>query len=184
MNKTLLGIASLVASTSLAHAQPSLTQPSLVASTQPQPANNLYLQTGVMAGADDTVGLYAAYTLEGGYRLNDSPLWAHAMVIAGKGAGIDEVVYDSSMFQLRGGIEARGCLVSEACMVMGVDLGFRKETLMAEYDNNHATDAIVATRAGLDLGNRHFRFRPGVEMQFDDHGWAGFGATAAVAYQW
>ncbi len=178
MKKTLLGFASVIASTSLAHAQPSL-----VASTDTSPQLS-YVQGGVTAGADDIVGLYAAFTLEGGFRLGDSPLWAHAMMLTGKGSGIDEATYSSSMLQLRGGIEAHGCVVSAVCAFMGVDAGVRNETLMAEYDNRHATDAIVAPRAGLDIGTRHFRFRPGLEMQLDHTGWAGAGLTAAVAYQW
>lgn len=179
MNKTLVGFASVIASTSLAHAQPSL-----VASTDTTPQLS-YVQGGVTAGDDDIVGLYGGFTLEGGVRLGDSPLWAHAMMITGKGNGIDELVYDSSMLQLRGGIEARGCVVSAACAVIGVDAGFRHETLMAEYDNRRASDAIVAPRVGLDIGTRHFRFRPGLEMQLDRTKWlAGIGATAAVAYQW
>ena len=187
MNKTLLGIALLVASTSLVHAQPSLTaptSPSLVASTTQDAPDRLYLQTGVTAGGDDVVGLYAAYTLEAGYHLNDSPFWAHAMLITGKGGGVDEPVYDSYMVQFRGGIEARGCLISAACAVAGVDAGLRHEMLMAEYDNRRATDAVVVPRIGLDLGTRHFRLRPGLEMQLDRTGWAGVGATAAIAYQW
>jgi hypothetical protein len=184
-NKTLLGIAFVVGSTSLVHAQPSLTEPtpSLVASTT-QEKPDLYIQSGLTAGGDDIVGLYAGYTLEGGYRLNDSPLWVHAMMIAGKGAGVDEPVYNSYLWQLRGGIEARGCLIPAACAVAGVDAGLRHEMLMAEYDNRRATDAIVAPRIGLDIGTRHFRLRPGLEMQLDRTGWAGVGATAAVAYQW
>jgi len=178
MNKTLLGIAFVVGSTSLVRAQPSLT-----ASTTPETPDRVYVQAGMTAGADDIVGLYSGATLEAGYRLNDSPLWVHAMMIGGKGAGIDEPVYDSSMLQLRGGIEARGCLVTAACAVMGVDAGIRNEMLMAEYDNRRTIDAIVATRVGLDLGTRHFRFRPGLEMQLDRTGWAGAGAMMGIAYQ-
>jgi len=179
INKTLLGIAFVVGSTSLVHAQPSLT-----ASVTPDKPEQLYVQGGLTAGGDDIVGLYAAYTLEGGYRLNDSPLWAHAMFVAGKGGGVDETVYDSYLWQLRGGIEARGCVASAICAVAGVDAGLRHEMLMAEYDSRRATDAIVAPRVGLDIGTRHFRLRPGLEMQFDRTGFAGVGATAGVAYQW
>jgi hypothetical protein len=143
----------------------------------------VYLQAGVTAGVDDVL-FYGGYTLEGGYHLSDTPLWVHAIMISGKGGGIDETTYDSSLLQLRGGIEARGCLVSAACAVAGVDAGYRREMLMAEYDNRRASDAIVVPRVGLDLGTRHFRFRPGLEMQIDHTGWSGLAATAAVAYQW
>ena len=52
---------------------------------------------------------------------------------------------------------------------------------MADYSNRHASDGIVVPRIGLDIGTRHFRLRPGLEMQLDRTGWAGLGPTGAPA---
>jgi len=173
--KWMLGLASVIASTSLANAEPL----AVTASGE----TTSYVQGGAAAGGDNIVGLYLASTLEGGYRLGDTPLWVHGMLLAGKGGGVDEPVFDSYMMQARLGVEARGCVASAICAIAGVDAAYRHEMLMAEYDSRRADDAIVIPRVGLDIGGR-VRLRPGIELGLGRGGLASMGVTAAIAYQW
>jgi hypothetical protein len=182
MKTTILIASTLVVLTTatIAHAQPALT-----ASVNPKPAATTYLEGGLAFGAIMHAGFYGAYTLEGGYQLGDGPLWIHAMGAYGGMAGIDETTMSSGYLALRAGVEARGCaLHGQACVIGGVDAGFRSAQLQAEYDHYSGDTALVVARAGLDLGSKHVRLRPGLETTFAGQGFDGFGASMAVAYQW
>ena len=159
-----LVIASLLcAAASIAHADPTS-----------------YVQSGVTVGGDHD--LYGAITISGGYHLGGT-LWAHGLLADGGTAGVDEVTYTSAYTAARAGVETRNCTAGGAvCGIAGVDRGIRHESLMAEYDHNSFTNALVVGRVAGDLGSTHLRFRPGLELSVDDSGRKGLGLGLDLAY--
>ena len=170
--------ASLLATTAIAGAQPSLVEP--VAA--PAPATGAYLEPGVEAGLTRG-GFYGALQLDGGYRLGDTPLWLHGRFAHGGMAGIDEVTMSSDFTEARAGIEARTCgFQGLVCLVGGLDAGYRHQRLLAQYDDERDNLAAAIARLGLDVGGKHLRFRTGVESGVDQGGWNGLGLTTGLAY--
>lgn len=85
----------------------------------------------------------------------------------------------------RVGLEARGCgLDGLICLVDGLDAGYRRERLVAEFDGVHADLATATVRLGLDLGGKHVRMHASVQSGVDQGGWNGLGLTTGVAYTW
>lgn len=163
----LLILASILGTASLAHAEPTS-----------------YVQGGATLGGDH-VGIFGAYTAEGGYRLTDNGLWAHAMVASGGMGGVDETTYASEYLVARAGIESRGCAFDGAvCGVLGVDAAARHEMLMDEYDSGRLDGIAAIPRVGFDLGGTHLRFRAGLEGIVDQRGLSGASLVSGIAYQW
>ena len=179
MRTLLLSAASLVAITTSASAQPSLT----AAAPAPVPTPTTYVAGGVTAGA--FVGLYAAFTVEAGRRLGTTPLWVHGMLVDGETGGIDEPSTTGRQLQARAGIEARGCVAMQLCAIAGVDAAVAHGDYMAEYDydNGNRTDVLAIGRVGLDVGGEHLRLRPGIELGSGVRGIEQFALTGALAYQ-
>ena len=175
--KPFVALACLVATTSIAAAQPSLTAP------VPAPAPAAEAQTYVAAGAafGAAKGLYLAGTLEVGRRIGTSALWFHTELLGGVEGGVDEPTYSSSGIQeARGGIEARGCaLQGVACIFVGADLAVVREHYMAEYDSANGVSVLPIGRLGLDVGTKRVRLRPALEL-----GYLTFALTGALAVQW
>jgi hypothetical protein len=167
---------------SLAAAEPS------AASSAPAVAGD-YLQAGVVAGAlranrTSSGALYGAITLEAGHHVQDSALWLHVQLASGSLAGIDEASGASQYLEGRVGVETRGCVLGgAACLVGGLDLGARREYLMAEYDHFDSTTVALVARAGLDVGSRRLRLRPTLELALGSDGNGG-GLSLAAAYVW
>ena len=91
----------------------------------------------------------------------------------------------SDFTDARIGLEARGCALDGiACLVDGLDAGYRHERLFTEFTNTRADLAGAIARLGLDLGSRHFRLRASVETAVSQRGWDGLGLTTGVAYAW
>lgn len=175
--KVLACLACLVATTSIAAAQPpSLTAPA--PAPAPEPETQSYVAAGATYGGER--GLYIAGTVEAGHRLGRSPLWVRGMIVTGRDYGFDEPTFGpGSILQARAGLEARGCLFAgAACAVAGVDVAASYEHYMAEYDQADSTEVMPIARVGLDLGTS-LRVRPAVEL-----GPKSFGLTGALAYQW
>lgn len=173
--------ASLLATPAVAGAQPSLVEPS----EQPRetPPVTAYLEPGLEVGGTRG-GVYGALQLDGGHRL-DGPLWLHARLAQGGMAGIDEATMSSDFAEARLGLEARGCrLDGLLCAVGGLDVGYRHERLVAEFDAERADLVTAIARLGLDLGGQHVRLRVSVESGVDRAGWNGLGLTTGVAYAW
>ena len=173
--------AALLASTTIASAQPSLTE-SAPAPTSDEHA--YYVQAGAeLGGAQGAV--FLAPTIEAGVRLGSGPLWAHGMILSGGAGEIDEANTTGTILQVRGGVEARTCSASRiACASAGIDVGYSHAQVMAEDWTDKWSGGMLIPRVGLDVGGDHLRVRPGVEVGFDSKGWNQLGLTAAVAYQW
>ncbi|HTR51048.1 MAG TPA: hypothetical protein VMJ10_10110 [Kofleriaceae bacterium] len=179
--KTILILSTLLATTAIAAAQPSLT-----ATATPEPAQepSHYLQLGGVFGGTQGA-MILGETVEGGMRLDHGPLWVHAEVMTGSAGGVDELTYSGSVLQVRAGLEARGCALNGiACVVGGVDAAYSRTQYMAEDDNDNRHGGEIIPRVGLDIGSERLRVRPGVEVGFDHTGWDQLGFTAALAYQW
>jgi len=146
-------------------------------------ADTSYVGAGVTLGGD-SVGLYGAYTAEGGYRLSNA-LWAHGMIAKGGMAGVDEPTYASDYFALRGGIEARACVTPAfMCGIAGVDLAARHEVLMDEYDSGKRDGFAIVPRLGADIGGKHLRLRAMSELTATAQKWDGFALVGGLTYQW
>ena len=159
-------LASILGTASLAHAEPTS-----------------YAQGGVTAGADH-VGWFTAYTVEGGYRVHDG-LWLHGMFAYGGMAGIDEPTYDSQYLVARAGVEGRACVGGGVlCAMAGVDAAARHEMLMNEYDSGKLDGTGLVPRVAFDLGGKHLRYRGGVDVTVDGHGFGGIAVATGLAYQW
>jgi hypothetical protein len=171
----------ILATTALAGAQPTLPEPST------------YVMTGVTAGADAVLDwFYTGVDLEGGVRL--SPTWwlhgeGNLVGRTGYGAinqGLTVVAPEDPVYGVRVGPEARVCDADGlTCVVAGVDVGYRTGMLQG---------VVVVPRGALEIGGDHLRFRIGVEASIGDTPHdpdadlnlpdPGIGATAGIGYQW
>ena len=151
-------------------------------------AVHAYLEPGVAAGV--ATSLYGAVELDGGYRLGDSPLWLHGRVSHGAFATFSDRVLGSDLTEARLGLEARGCSDNDiACLVGGVDFAYRHEMLSTANEDptpntTNITFVAAIARVGLDLGTKHVRFRPSVELGVRQGGWSNLGATTGLAFAW
>ncbi len=190
--KHLLVILLVVATSSLAEAQPALSTPA-----QRDPAQ--YLETDLMVGgAAPVAGLNALVAVQGGYRLWHN-LWLHGE--AGYGHAQDDQGGGSNM-QLHAGLESRPCIVRGiVCAVVGADLGYAQGSWVSDLarDQMESVSALVAVpRLGLDLGGDHVRVRLGIEadvalaghhreiggMEAAAGSLVALGLGLGVAYQW
>ena len=179
---TATAFASLLATTAVAHAEPSLVAP--VASSASAPASDSYLELGLDVGYS-AVDLYNALQLDGGHRLGGGPIWLHARLAHGGMGNLEQTTMNSDFTEARLGLEARGCVLSGfACLVGGLDAGYRHERQLTEFTNARADLAEAIARLGLDLGGRHLRLRGSVETAVSQRGWDGLGLTTGIAYAW
>jgi hypothetical protein len=151
MKTALLSLATLAALTAVASAEPT-------DATGPAPRATQYLDLGVEAGALRT--MVGGAHLQGGYRLGDTPLFAHAQLSAGQSGS------DGDYQQMRVGAEARGCVWGERiCAFGGLDVGYQHDhvvdqpsllfSLAWEDDDTYvatAHDVIAVPRVGFELG--------------------------------
>lgn len=141
-------------------------------SFEPSPGSRMkhgYLSLGAEAGNMRT--LATGLHVDGGLRLHDLPLFAHAQIGAGA-TGLD-----GSYQHARGGIEARGCVLRElACGFTGIDVGYRHDHVVdhpryayaperpdRRMEPFHAHDLLAVPRAGVELGTP-IKLRAAVEL--------------------
>ncbi len=154
MLKTLAGLAALVALTATAAAE------SLDATNGPK-ASRGYVSAGGSVGVQRDA--QTAVHIDGGKRIGTLPLFARGQMTGGK-SGDDK----GSLFQLRAGIEARGCDAGQwLCLFAGTDAGYQRDHIVhgpqsLEGDLD-AHDLIVVPRAGVEAGGK-LRFRAVAEL--------------------
>lgn len=159
----------------------------LAATTTAASADDTYVSGGATFGGEgDPGGFYAGGTVEAGRRLSGSSLWVHGMVVGGKSFGFEEVTtHEGPALQLRLGIEGRSCTLDGAlCMVAGLDGALTHVDHIAHYETINMTVPLVIARLGLDIGSRHVRVRPGIDVGFYGLIPAQGAITGAIAYQW
>ena len=130
--------------------------------TQPLPEKNAYANVGASIGT--MRALRGGFYVDGGMRLADTPLFAHALLESGKSGS------DGSYQQARGGIEARSCRVAGwLCAFAGLDVGYQHDHVVDEMlfsdtvymTNSH--DLLAVPRVGIEVG-RQLRFRLALEI--------------------
>jgi hypothetical protein len=163
MKTALLSLATVAALTAVASAEP-------YDATAPEPPRSTqYLDLGVEAGS--LRALVGGANLQGGYRLGDTPLFAHAQLSAGRSGS------DGDYQQLRVGAEARGCVWREHfCLFTGLDVGYQHDHVVDEpsflfslaWDNDEtyvasAHDVIAVPRLGFEVGGP-LKVRAAIEL--------------------
>lgn len=176
--------ASLLAIAPTAHAEPGNDPGAFVDPAATAASTDAYLEPGLEIGITPGA-FYGAVELDGGHRLGDTPLWLHGRFAQGNLSRIEEKTMSSDFTEARLGLEARGCVFAGiACLVAGVDLGYRHEMYVSDFGRGTADLGLSTARLGLDLGSPHLRFRPSVETGVQQGGWLGLGVTAGLAYTW
>ena len=172
MRHFLFGLASLVAATSVASAEPL----SVGATTTPEAtqAPSTYLATGVTLGG---VGAHTAagFSADIGEHLYRS-LWLH---VGAATADDGQLLAGSGHYtQVHAGLEVSSCQRGDrVCGYVGGDVGYAQSQYTAASSGGEfaglslgptemsesQSGAIGVLRAGLDIGGEHLRWRPGVE---------------------
>jgi len=184
MVKILVGVSTLVMTTSLARAEPA-------------PSPEGFLAAGAVAGLLSVDGISDGATgrfmIEGGHVVAPHPLWVHAEINRG---WANSLYGDDSGFiaQARLGVETRTCDTRRiACIYVGVDGGVQQLKWTGYPDNSDQSQPttieslrpIVVPRLGLDLGaTRGFRVRPAIEADLATDGTHSAGPTLAFGGQW
>jgi hypothetical protein len=185
MRHFLFGLATLVATTVAASAQPALT------AVPSEASPSAYVRGGFEGGAND--GYFTAGgMLEVGARVAPN-LWIHgtaakggAAELFGKGSG--------SYLQAHAGVDVLRCNGrGTACGYAGADLGLQHvqwtgvegalfedpaDETTVSYDR---TKMIGVGRIGVDIGGKHVRWRPGVEVSVSNTGLNGINLIQSIA---
>ena len=134
------------------------------ASPGPAPEPKPFVDSGYVGGG---VGLthdhfFNTYVdLELGYRLGDLPLWLHGQGAIGNSIDVEG---GGRYKMLRGGLETRTCSRSGACLFLGLDFGHQSQVWESQDEmTEHHDGSIYVTRAGIDVGGDHTRFRLAAE---------------------
>ncbi|HEU0037291.1 MAG TPA: hypothetical protein VFQ53_42060 [Kofleriaceae bacterium] len=161
-----------------------LTALATTASADPDPSNNeiaktaelrtdAYVGGGGMLSQDEAV-LAGAYG-EGGIRIAGSPVFAHVLVQGGTAVHLF-ADNGGSFYDLRGGAEARGCIVrGSICGSAGLDLGVHRGTYVTigealfetegQEMSEHFASTLVVPRLAVDYGEA-IRFRGMIEAPY------------------
>lgn len=162
-----------------------------VASAEPAPALTSYVQSGVEAGGND------------GYFTGGVTIEAGTQVVPGVGVhvigthGGAEELFSSGTgryTQVRGGFDVSGCPMSKSrCVFAGVDFGVQHthwSGIEGTFFDDNGTPAthdrvrpIGVGRVGLDIGGAHIRWRPSLELAFSDTGANGANVMQSLAYR-
>jgi len=194
MRNVLFGLASLLAATSVAHADPL----AVAAHASDSAAPTTYVQGGLMLGGAEHYST-GAFSAEVGKRLVPH-LWVHGSVADGF-ADLPGATGSGSIRQVRAGADAMTCTGSGVyCAYLGGDAGYQR-TQFSGYWNKFWPDTgvdytmpvnkrvggregmIGVARAGLDIGGKHVRWRPGIEASFAGDGLDGVNITQSLAYR-
>jgi hypothetical protein len=124
-------------------------------------------------------------------------LWVHGSMTEGL-AGDVFATGNGSIFQLRAGADAMGCTGSGVlCGYLGADAGYQHTQYAGMTDpilcgdngcdrdpvDERRDRMIGVARAGLDIGDKNLRWRPGIEASFAGDGVNGVNVTQAIAYR-
>jgi hypothetical protein len=150
---------------------------------------NIYVEAGVMAGANGG-SITGAYSAQAGYQLPSSPIWLHAMVVDGNASQL-LTSGNGTFTQARVGAEAKTCIADGiVCSLFGLDIGYQHvgySGQTATFDGGDgqmvaSDDAglVVVPRYTLDIGSKYVRVRPGIELPLSADG-LGIDLTLAVA---
>jgi hypothetical protein len=191
MRNVLIGLASLLAATTVVHADP------LAVSSHPTDtaAPTTYVQGGAMIGGND------GYVTIGGSgelgKLVAPHLWIHGSLTEGL-AGQLFATGNGSILQVRAGADAMGCLGSGVlCAYVGADAGYQHTTYAGMTDPlfcgdngcdrepiDESHDRMIGVgRVGLDIGGKNLRWRPGFEAAVSGDGVNGVNITQSIAYR-
>jgi hypothetical protein len=185
-----VGLASLVAATAVAHAEP----PGLTTSAETKPSDGSYIAGGLEGGGND-----AYLTLGGRVELATRvapDLWIHA-ILADGGQGKIFATGSGTYTQLRAGADFMGCSAGGAfCVFAGADVGLEQTTWTGHDDPWFSDDTstpmdttddhdrvIGVGRVGLDIGGINLRWRPSIEVSQATDGTSGFTGTQSIAYR-
>jgi hypothetical protein len=109
---------------------------------------------------------YGVIGAEGGYRIADAPIWAHAEVSASSMWW--EMAESGSASQISAGPETHACSERRrVCGVLGLDFGDVRSSWHAPYDQyiDYQRESIdMIPRVVLDVGGKNIRFRVGLEL--------------------
>lgn len=148
----------------LAAASAASADPLAVHATTAEPASSTYVATGVtLGGADGHTA--AGVSVDLGQRIWDY-VWLHA---GGTAAADGELFGGQGRYlAAHGGVEVASCHPGErVCAYAGADLGYaQSEYSTWSFDGNMSgstAGVIGVLRAGLDIGGKHVRWRPGFE---------------------
>jgi hypothetical protein len=194
MRTSLLALASVLALGSVAHADDSIT----ASADAPASAATTYVAVGANAGVVDQY-LALGGQIEVGRQLPHSPVSLHAAFATGEA---DELFSTGSgaFQQVRLGADLRGCTASGVlCAFLGTDLGYQhthwegEEGSFFAIDDTGSSDTMSVVkddsrvvgfgRVGLDLGGKHLRWRPGIEVAVDGTGVNNAEITQSVAFR-
>jgi hypothetical protein len=195
-------LASILAATATATAEPpSLTPPVDNVPTAALPAlePSSYLQIGANVGIGQDA-TYEAVSLQLATRVYRF-VWARAGLVAGPatpafplvsggpivggGGSMETTSASGTMFQVRAGLEARGCSPGYfACGFGGIDVAYAQTQVMGGTPAD-SSGMLTIPRIGFDLGSRRVRIRTAFEWAFDSQfSIEGVGIDAGLAYQW
>ncbi len=182
--KTIVALFALLLATASAHADPLLE-----------------LEAGGTAGTD------RAMTHEAVFVAADARIsthWqVHGEVDDGQANNSQMSIGAGHYLAMRGGLAARTCWTPKVCAIAGVDgamvtesyvIGHQNDDIFGEWNlEQERSGFALMPRAALDIGDGHWRFRPGVEATLSataDNGNAGnsdligIAGTVAAAYKW
>jgi len=184
MMKPFVSLALVIATTTVAAAQPAPDQSLALSRQAAIDDTSSYVRGGALYGFDANYPT-AALMLDAGHRLFAGErwsLWGHALVARG-GQEAGESQLNQNYTQVRGGLEARTCTSSElACLVAGVDGGYRQLMTMGDYGQHDG--AVVVPRAGVDVGTTHVRVVVTLDKIIDRTGGDGALASGGLALRW
>jgi hypothetical protein len=130
--------------------------------------------------------LNAAWFLDGGVRIPDTPLAVHASGATGGSLDADN---GGDFWRVTAGVEARSS--GDDYAFLAADLGYQHQTWGDFDEHEEHRGALAIGRVGYDTGGEHIRFRAAFEMygyhrEFVDHmtTWStGGGFTLAAGYR-
>lgn len=121
-----------------------------------------YLGVGGSLGVQRAI--MGGMSIDGGKRIGETPLFARGQLTGGKSGT------DGSFVQLRGGVEARGCVLRNlVCAFGGLDAGYQRDHVIDDliFSNEQteidAHDLVVIPRVGLEAGTK-IRLRTALEL--------------------
>lgn len=181
--KTILTLATVLVATASAHADPLLE-----------------VEAGGTAGTDRAMTHQAVYV--GAEVTLTKLIRVHGEVDDGQANSPMSIGADHYL-AMRGGLDARTCWTPKVCAIAGVDgamvteayvIGHQNDDIFGGWNETQERGGFaVMPRAALDIGDGHWRFRPGVEATLSvtaDNGNAGnsdligVAGTVAAAYKW
>jgi hypothetical protein len=116
------------------------------------------------------------------------PIWARATAVIGDAT--TPAASENSIYELRAGLETRGCIVRYVCASAGVDVALHAESSTQPDEGGWGSHSdwqqygSIVPRVGLAIGNQ-LQLRPSVELArgFTDET-STLAISATAAYRW